>query len=340
MSLKSIRESYSKLLNVFKEAGIKLTESQKSDVDNFVLAVESNMSNQRRQAIRQTKKAVERKMEKEYKEVFENIMSAMQQNAELASKIQEKIARLDEQKIISNKVNDYLELYVESVLPNKSIVDYDRMHKLERIHESLRDALIISDDAVENKILQLEESFKLKKSKCETKIAKMQVKLNEAVSKNKKLKKHIDSFKAAELLESKTKDLPTFEARRVRKALAEASTSEIEQKFDKTLKEVNKEAEIVKKSEMSDLEQTLEHEIKNILEQDVDENDMLNDRVHNNHISEAPISEKTEDNEIEDDFETMEIIKTDSNGDIVLEAADKIDENLMKIWCMQSVELS
>lgn len=47
MSLKSIRESYSKLLTVFNDAGIKLTESQKADLDTFILALESTMSEQR-----------------------------------------------------------------------------------------------------------------------------------------------------------------------------------------------------------------------------------------------------------------------------------------------------
>ena len=58
MSLKSIRESYSKLLTVFKDAGVALNESQKADLDPFVLALESNMESQRKQAIKMTKEAV------------------------------------------------------------------------------------------------------------------------------------------------------------------------------------------------------------------------------------------------------------------------------------------
>lgn len=196
MSLKSIRESYSKLLAVFNDAGVKLSESQKSDLDTFVLAIESNMSRQRETAIRQTKEAVERKMEKEYREMFEGVMSAMQENAELASKIQEKVARIDESRKTSEKVNDYLELYVESVLPKKAIVDYDRMQKLERIHESLKDALLVTEDAVEAKKAQLEESFKVQKSKCETEVAKLQVRLNESMEQAQELKRKVDGFKA------------------------------------------------------------------------------------------------------------------------------------------------
>ena len=64
MSLKSIRESYSKLLTVFNDAGVKLTEAQKADLDTFVLALESTMSKQRQEAIRKTKLAVEAKLDK------------------------------------------------------------------------------------------------------------------------------------------------------------------------------------------------------------------------------------------------------------------------------------
>jgi len=48
-------------------------------------------------------------------------------------------------------VNHYLDLYVESVLPKKTIIDYDRMEKLEKIHESLKDLLVADEDAVKAK---------------------------------------------------------------------------------------------------------------------------------------------------------------------------------------------
>lgn len=52
MSLKSIRESYSNLLNVFETTGISLNESQKSDLDTFVLALESKLDDVRKTAIK------------------------------------------------------------------------------------------------------------------------------------------------------------------------------------------------------------------------------------------------------------------------------------------------
>lgn len=217
MSLKSIRESYSKLLTVFKDAGVALNESQKADLDTFVLALESNMESQRKQAIKMTRDAVEAKMEKEYRQVFESIMANMQENARLASKIQSKVASVNEAKKISQKVDEYLDLYVEKALPKKTVVDYDRMRKLERLHESLKDALLVDEDAVEAKIKQLEESFKIKQSKCETEVAKARAKLNESMQTARDLKAKLEQFKAMALLESKTRDLPSFEARRVKR---------------------------------------------------------------------------------------------------------------------------
>lgn len=173
MSLKSIRESYSKLLTTFNDAGIKLTENQKSDVDSFVLAIESSMSKQRESAIRKTKKAVEEKLEREFKAVFESIMKNVAQHNNLASKIQDMTNKLNESKSLSTKVDKYLTRCVESVLPKKMIVDYDKMQRLEAIQESLKDILVVDNDSVKAKKAQLDESFKTQKSKCETEVAKM-----------------------------------------------------------------------------------------------------------------------------------------------------------------------
>ena len=242
MSLKSIRESYAKLLTAFNDAGIKLTESQKSDVDSFVMAIESTMSKQRESAIRQTKKLVESRLEKEYKQVVESLMENLQENAKLASDIQSKQIALDESAKMSDKVSAYIDSYVSQVLPNKTIVDYDKMKRLEKIHESLKTSLILSEEDVEAKKAELDESYKAKESKCETEVAKMQVKLNESLRKQEKLEKQVDAFKAKALLEPKTKDLPSFEARQLKKQLKTESLENVEKKFDEALENVKKAA--------------------------------------------------------------------------------------------------
>lgn len=343
MSLKSIRESYSKLLTTFNDAGIKLNESQKSDLDTFVLALESTMSKQRQDAIRKTKKAVTEKLEAEYKTIFESILKNQAENARLASEIQTAAVKMNESKKIANKVNDYLDLYVESVLPKKTVVDYDRMQKLERIQESLRDTLMLDDDVVEAKKAQLEESFKKRKAKMQSEVAYLHAKLDESMKANLKLQKKIGQYRAMDLLECKTKDLPSYEARQVKKVLAEANATEIEARFDKVLESIRgKAAKTIK-----DYTTTLESEIEKI----VDEDDLLKDRPHNLHNNMNEQEPEIDDNgddtnnaqsasshNDDDDFETTEQIDYDDNGNVILSESDKIDPRTMAMYCALAEE--
>ena len=332
MSLKGIRDNYQKLLATLNEAGVKLDASQKSTLDGFILAVESTISDQRKKAIEMTKKATEAKLEKEYGKVFESILQHTHENFKLASKIQDRVTVLKESAKISDKVDNYLELYTESVCPKKDIVDYAKMKKLEQINESLRDVLLANDDAVVEKKAQLEESFKKAKGKLETEVAKMQVKLNESMEKNQQLNKKLNQYKAAQLLESKTQDLPAFEARKIKKHFATASAPEIEKNFKKVLESVQKDVKDAEK----EAETTLEAEVNKIVDsEEVEENDMLRNRPHNGHIDDpAGIKES----ETEEDFETTEEVKFNECGDIELGEDDIIDESIMKRWCMQSIE--
>lgn len=319
MSLKSIRKSYSKFLNVLNDAGVKLNESQKADLDSFILAIESKMAQQKETAIRATKKVVTEHLESEYKKVFESIMKHQAENAEIASKLQKKITAINESKKIARKVNDYLELYVESVLPKKTVVDYDRLSKLERLHEQLKDMLVVDEEAVCAKKAELQESADSWKKAYETEIAKLRVKLNESMDKNLKLNKKIDAFKAMELLESKTKDLPDFEARQMKKRLAEATTTEIEKTFDSVLEKVKDEVKVEEKEE----EACIEDEVKDIIKAEA-EGCKAKDAK-----KKAPVEEKEED----DDSKAEE---TDECDDVNLSESEVIDQDLMKLWCSQA----
>ena len=337
MSLKNIRDNYQKFLTTLNEAGVKLDASQKSAIDGFILALESTLSEQRKKAIELTKKVTEHKLEKQYAQVFESILNHTHENFKIASKIQDHVTMLKESKKISDKVENYLDLYVESVCPKKTIVDYAKMKKLEQINESLRDVLLANDDAVVEKKAQLEESFKKEKGKLETEVAKMQVKINESMEKNQQLNKKLEQYKAAQILESKTQDLPAFEARKIKKHFATASAPEIEKNFKKVYESIKKD---VKEAE-KEVETTLEAEVNKIVDsEEVEENDMLRNRPHNAHIDDpAGIKESEEDvDEAEEDFETTETVKFNEDGDVELDDDDVIDESIMKIWCNQSIE--
>lgn len=360
MSLKSIRENYSKFIRVLESAGVKLNTSQKSDLDSFILAIESKMQNQKQKAIKATKKIVESHVESKFKKIFESILKHQEKNALLSSKIQNKISSIKSKKHIARKVNDYLDLYVESVLPKKTIVDYDRMQRLEKLHESLKDMLVVDDDSVKAKKAELTNTFNSERKKLETQIAKLQVKLNESMAKSLRLNKKIDSFKAQELLESKTKDLPSYEARQIKRRFANASTVEIEKTFNRVLESVKNELKVDEFEE----ENAIESEVKEIIDaedeveendllkgrhhnghitekdDEVEENDLLNGRHHNGHIAEdeeedVKESEDIEENDEEDD-EVVECGKSkDSTDDVELDESEIIDQSLMKLWCRE-----
>ena len=141
MNLKSLRESYNKLLDSFKEMGVTLNESQQENVDNFMLQLESKLKDVRDVAIKTTKKMVTEKLDAEYKELFESILKHMNENAEVSSKIQNKINEMKVVEELSESVNGFLDEHVEEILPKKDIVDYERMQKLEQIHESVKNML-------------------------------------------------------------------------------------------------------------------------------------------------------------------------------------------------------
>lgn len=127
MSLKSIKKNYTTLLKAFSEAGVKINESQKESLDNFITDLEETMNEQRDQAIITTKKMVEEKLGKEYKTVVESILKHQAEHAELAGKVQNKVVKLNESKKIAEAVDSYLDSYIDEVLPKKNLVDYKRM---------------------------------------------------------------------------------------------------------------------------------------------------------------------------------------------------------------------
>ena len=151
MSLKSIKKNYIKLLEAFSEAGVTLNESQKETMDNFVSDFE--------ETLKEKEKEVEERVSSEYKEVVENILNHQKEHAELTGKIQDKVSSEKESQKIAEAVDSYLSKYVEEILPNKTIVDYARMEKLERIQESLKEMLVISEANINDKTTEITASI-------------------------------------------------------------------------------------------------------------------------------------------------------------------------------------
>ena len=269
MNLKSLRESYNKLLDSFKEMGVTLNESQQENVDNFMLQLESKLKDVRDVAIKTTKKMVTEKLDAEYKELFESILKHMNENAEVSSKIQNKINEMKVVEELSESVNGFLDEHVEEILPKKDIVDYERMQKLEQIHESLKNMLGVEIINVEGGNKELVENLEKEKTEYSKKIEDLQKKLDESVKENKKVSKNLDSLKAQVLLESKIKNLPEREAKLIKESFKGASSSEINMKFKTVLESVRESVEDQSQIQSNEDEQkNLEDAILEVLNKD------------------------------------------------------------------------
>jgi len=87
MGLKSLRNNYSKLLTAFRETGITLTESQKTDLDTFMLSLDKTIDEVKQSTIKATRKVVEAKQGEEYRKVFESILKHQAEHNAIASMI-------------------------------------------------------------------------------------------------------------------------------------------------------------------------------------------------------------------------------------------------------------
>lgn len=318
MSLKHIRENYSRLLNAFKDAGVKLTESQKKDIDGFVLALESTIENTKQATIKATRKVVEEKLDKEYRAVVESILAHQQEHAVLAGKIQNKITKINESKKIAHAVDGYLDVVLKEALPKEKIVDYDRLNKLESVFESLKDTLLVNDASVEAKRKELTESFESERKNLDGKVAELEKKLNESIARERKLAATVESAKAKDLLAKKTKDLPLFEAQQIKRRLANATCAEIEKNYKKLLESVREEMNEACKEEAK----TLEEEINDIIAKESSDSDMK-DAAPKAQPVEEDKEEKADDKEEYDESE---------EDDVELKESEQIPSDIMQRW--------
>lgn len=264
MSLKSIKKNYTTLLKAFSEAGAKLNESQKESLDNFVTDLENTMNEQRDKTILATKKMVEEKLENEYKTVVESIIRHQKEHSEIAGKVQDKVVELNESNKIADAVDSYLNEYIEEVLPKKTIVDYTRMQKLEKIHESLKNMLALSESEIDGKANEKKTELEGQISKLNKMIDEKEQKINESKKSYDKLSKEMSQLKAKEFVSEKIKDLPLVESKKVLKKTSGMTLEQVKKNYKTILESVQE--EVKDEQEVSEDEKNLEEAITDILE--------------------------------------------------------------------------
>ena len=231
-----------------------------------MLDFQKKLTETRDSAIKATKKLVEEKMEKEYKEVFESIMAHQKDVYEKSSKID----ILKSQKLMTEALDQYLDKYVEEVLPKKTIVDYARMQKLESIHESLKGMLLVNEDAVEKKVeavkSKLEEKMVSESKKLKDKIAAQEKVIAESQALSDSLATKCARMLRESMIDKKTKNLPIAESEKMRERLSKMTVEEIEN--EKTFKTVleSVRAEVQDEQDKAQEEKNLEEAIVDLLE--------------------------------------------------------------------------
>lgn len=266
MALKTLQKKYNELLKVFEEVGVTLTESQKESLDTFMLDFQNKLNETRDNAIKATKKLVEEKMEREFKEVFESITAHQKEVFEKSQKID----LIKSHKLLSEAVDQYLNDYVKEVLPKKSIVDYSRMQKLEQIHESLKGMLLVNEDSVEKKVEEVKKNLEAKMMNESEELKKELKKCKQLVEESKKsrdlIKKEYDALAKKSLISEKIKNLPIVESKRVKEKLSKMTVEEIERNFKTVLESVQE--EITDEQDKIQQEKNLEEAITELLEGD------------------------------------------------------------------------
>ena len=313
MALKTLQNKYDALLQVFEEVGIKLNESQKESLDTFMLDFQAKLTETRDNAIKATKKIVEEKLEKEFKEVFESITAKQKEIYEKSSKID----LLKSQHVMTEALDQYLTEYVAEILPKRDIVDYARMQKLEQIHESLKEMLVVTEEEVEDKLAEVQEEYEEKKeentAELKKKLAECDKVIKESKENTKKLTEKYSKLLKESLIAEKTKNLPIVESKKLKEKLSTMTVEQIEENYKTVLESVQDEVE--QEIEVTQEEKNLEEAIANILEGDDSE------KTGNDEKQETEIEPETSDDESE--------VTSDEEDS---EEGVQITESMMKNW--------
>ena len=324
-SYNTIQEISEKLLSSLASAGVVLTEAQKSDVDSFMTAIESRLDEQKRLAIAATTSVVERRMDDEYKKVFESIVK----HQEVYNRLLEKIAIAQATKKVTEEMAESVDKFIgeklEACIPDEAIVDYHRLQNLEKTVAVLKETLLIGDkevqDAIEESKKRISESFAKKEAVLRKNLDAARKKAVKAVNESQKMKKTVEENAAKQLLESKVADLPAYEAAEIKKRLSGKSAAEIEEKFNAVYESVAGQA-------VEDAKLSLESEI----------NEILNDgeKKDKEICGKKPVSERSEGDERDGDGEGDESQKKEP----VDESIESIDGGMMLEWMNASQNIN
>lgn len=344
MTRKTIRENLNGLLDALKAAGVALNESQEMAISKSMDKILDSIAESEREAVTATKVIVERKMDAEYKKVVESLIHNLLEHAELTSEIQKgaimREAKAQATKLIAEKVDSYLTKYVDKMVSEKTAVDYNKLKKYETLFESMKDVLVVNEDAVKEAISKAEAKYRKEENKISSENvdlikenAALQKKVESLTREANGLRSAIDESKAAVLLEKKLKDVPDNEASKLRVLFEGASVDCVQKTFKKQLAKIM-EAEGDEPSKPASEEQpeeeegSLEEQISKVI---ATENEDCEDGACDKAEDTPPPIPPPDEEPVEEDDEVIDIpesVKAILNPPVEEEVKDPDPDNL------------
>jgi len=219
-----------------KDKLLKLLNEAAPDTkwDDFATLVETEI-NAREQSLaesaskyktelEQTKKLMEAK-DIEHAEKMKTIVEKVDKS--FTKKLQEAINTMKDKNDmeLAKKVSDYLDATLEESIPEKVVVDYHKLRKLEKLFENMRTQLLVTDEFVQSEV---REAVMEAKGMLEDKDNKINDLLVEKVT----MKKMLGKNEAESLLESKVKNMPMKKVAYLNTFFKNADKAKIESKFN------------------------------------------------------------------------------------------------------------
>ena len=219
-----------------KDKLLKLLNEAAPDTkwDDFATLVETEINareqslaesaNKYKTELEDTKKLMEAK-DIEHAEKMKTIVEKVDKS--FTKKLQEAIDTMKDKNDmeLAKKVSDYLDATLEESIPEKVVVDYHKLRKLEKLFENMRTQLLVTDEFVQSEV---REAVMEAKGMLEDKDKKINDLLVEKVT----MKKMLGKNEAESLLESKVKNMPMKKVAYLNTFFKNADKAKIESKFN------------------------------------------------------------------------------------------------------------
>lgn len=249
---------------VFSEEQIKEFESFGATIQTMLKEAESKGKEIGKEEAEEAAKEEMEELEESFKSILAKIDEIKNQEQKLKLiKFRENAELTVKEEEIVEGISKYFDTVISEHLPEQAIIDYAELDRLRTTISNIKEAVIVTNSDVQNKITQVIETT-------ESEIANKTEKLNDAISRNIELTSELNKIKAEAALESKLKDIPDFEQSKLRKYFKESTLEEIEESFDSVLETIKMreyQDDVIDKVNSTTIKEDLQQEI---IESDID----------------------------------------------------------------------